>query len=82
MNRRNSITSLSVLTLAVLAGVAMRAGAQNPTPRNVGRDSVVVVPGEIYKAGSFHRFLLGDNYRDLWTTPVKVPVLDLGGFHG
>ncbi len=84
MNRRNSITSLSVLTLAaaLAASVVSRAGAQNPTARNVGRDSVVVVPGEIYKAGSFHRFLLGDNYRDLWTTPIKVPVLDLQKFHG
>ncbi|HEX9130352.1 MAG TPA: hypothetical protein VF850_14410 [Gemmatimonadaceae bacterium] len=84
MNRRNSISSLSVLTLAaaLAASVVSRAGAQNPTARNVGRDSVVVVPGEIYKAGSFHRLLLGDNYRDLWTTPIKVPVLDLKAFHG
>jgi hypothetical protein len=84
VNRRNSITSLSVLTLAAALGasVVSRAGAQNPTARNVGRDSVVVVPGEIYKAGSFHRLLLGDNYRDLWTTPIKVPVLDLRNFHG
>ncbi|HEX9382935.1 MAG TPA: hypothetical protein VF908_06015 [Gemmatimonadaceae bacterium] len=84
MNRRNSITSLSILTLAaaLTASVVSRASAQNPTARNVGRDSVVVVPGEIYRAGSFHRSLLGDNYRDLWTTPIKVPVLDLGGFHG
>jgi len=84
VNRRNSITSLSILTLAaaLAASIVPRASAQNPTPRNVGRDSVVVVPGEIYRAGSFHRFLLGDNYRDLWTTPIKVPVLDLAGFRG
>ncbi|HEV2017135.1 MAG TPA: hypothetical protein VGQ98_02390, partial [Gemmatimonadaceae bacterium] len=39
-------------------------------------------PGEIYKAGSFHRALLGSNYRDEWTTPIKVPVLNLRTFHG
>jgi len=39
-------------------------------------DSVVVIPGELYKAGKFKRFLLGDHYRDTWLTPVKVPILD------
>ena len=28
-------------------------------------------------AGPIHRFLLGDDYRDLWTTPIEVEVLDL-----
>jgi hypothetical protein len=78
------MTSRSVLALAAAVAVSAvsSAGAQNPTARNVGRDSVVVVPGEIYKASSFHRFFLGDNYRDVWTTPIKVPVLDLRRFHG
>jgi hypothetical protein len=78
------MTSRSVLTLtaALAMSAVSSAAAQNPTARNVGRDSVVVVPGEIYKAGSFHRFFLGDNYRDIWTTPIKVPVLDLRRFHG
>jgi len=67
---------------ALAVSAVSSAGAQNPTARNVGRDSVIVVPGEIYKAGSFHRFFLGDNYRDIWTTPIKVPVLDLRKFHG
>ena len=45
--------------------------------RRIGTDSVVVVAGEMYAAGGFHRWLLGDNYRDEWTTPITVPVLDL-----
>ena len=78
------MTSRSILTLAaVLAtSTSSAATAQTPTMRNVGTDSVFVVPREIFKAGSFHRFLLGDNYRDAWTTPIKVPVLDLRKFHG
>src|SRR5690606_5542994 len=36
-----------------------------------------VVAGEEYKAGKFKRFWLGDHYRDEWTTPVKVPYLDM-----
>jgi hypothetical protein len=48
----------------------------------VGKDSVTVVPSTAYKAGGLHRSILGDNYRDLWATPVKVPVLDLQEFAG
>lgn len=47
--------------------------------------SVIVKAGAIYKSGKFKRFLLGDHYRNLWTTPVEVPVLELdqekGGLH-
>ncbi len=41
-------------------------------------DSTVVVPAKYYKARKFKKWLLGDNYRDEWTTPVKVKVLDIG----
>ena len=69
------------LTTVLLASISSRAAAQSST-RIVGNDSVVVVPGEIYKAGHFHQSLLGKNYRDEWTTPIKVPVLNLRTFHG
>ena len=83
MNRSHSLRILVAIGLAtgLSASAISRAAAQNPT-RIVGTDSVVVVPGEIYKAGNFHRALLGDNYRDEWTTPIKVPVLNLRTFHG
>jgi hypothetical protein len=42
----------------------------------------VVVAGPRYAAGPLHRFLLGSDYRRTWTTPVRVPVLDLGSFGG
>lgn len=81
MIRRNSITSLNVLALAaaLVTAAISSAGAQN-SQGSAG--DTVVVAGEIYKAGSFHRALLGNNYRDEWTTPIKVPVLDLRTFHG
>ena len=69
------------LTTVLVTTTISRAAAQNPT-RIVGTDSVVVVPGEIYKAGHFHRVLLGNNYRDEWTTPIKVPVFNPRTFHG
>ncbi|UHG90783.1 BamA/TamA family outer membrane protein [Spirosoma oryzicola] len=40
-------------------------------------DSARVVPGARYAAGSVKRFWFGDNYRDVWTSPLTVPVLDL-----
>lgn len=36
-----------------------------------------VIPGPEYEAGGFYRFFLGDHWRDLWTTPIIVPILDL-----
>jgi hypothetical protein len=45
-------------------------------------DSVSVIPGPEYAAGWLHRLLLGDHYRDLWSAPVEVPVLDLRRFAG
>jgi hypothetical protein len=43
---------------------------------------VVVEPGERYRAGWFGRLFLGSQWRDLWTTPIRVPVLDLHLFDG
>lgn len=68
--------------VAVLATSVVSSAAGQGAPRIIGTDSVVVIPGEIYKAGHFHRVLLGNNYRDEWTTPIKVPVLNLRTFHG
>ena len=44
--------------------------------------TVVVVPNEHYRVGWVGRIFLGSNWRDLWTTPIQVPVLDLGSFDG
>ncbi len=49
------------------------------------QDSVAVnrvIPGAEYRAGFFHRFLFGSNWRDLWTTPIAVEALDLSSFAG
>lgn len=47
-----------------------------------GADSVTVVAGERYEAGRLHGWLLGDDYRALWTAPVRAAVLDLDAFAG
>ena len=44
-----------------------------------------VTADESLRAGAVHRWMLGSDYRDLWTTPIEVEVLDLqneaGGLH-
>ena len=43
------------------------------------RDSVVRVKlSDQYMKGKFHRFFMGDNYRDVWNTKVDFPVFDIG----
>lgn len=45
-------------------------------------DSVWVIAGSEYAAGGVHRFFWGDHYRDEWTAPFAVQILDLGTFGG
>ena len=71
-----------------------RAGPLDPwpgktAPSNAARPSsggtravFTTVPGRDYSAGGVRSFLLGDGYRDLWNTPITVPVLNLGEIDG
>jgi hypothetical protein len=45
-------------------------------------DAHAVVIGPQYKAGGFHRWLWGTDYRPLWTTRIQADVLDLRTFAG
>lgn len=63
----------------VLAALGLPAAAG---PLAAQRDSASVVPSPRYRAGPLHRFLLGREYRDLWTTPIRVEVLDPHTFAG
>ena len=47
-----------------------------------GATTHLVVPGERFRASPSERWFYGDNYRDLWTTPIEVAVLDLDGVGG
>ncbi len=53
------------------------------TPPALGQErTVTIVPGARYDAGGLHRTLFGAGYRDLWATPIEVPVLDLDALAG
>ncbi len=66
---------LSVL-FGMAVGAAASAGADEP-PRQA-----TVTAGPEYAAGGMQTFWLGKGYREVWTTPVTVPVLDLETFAG
>lgn len=71
-----------------LAAIATSALALFLTPHLTrsqsaeSKDSVVIVASDQYTAGGLHRWLLGDNWRDVWATPINVAVLDLKTFAG
>lgn len=63
----------AALVVLMLTSLASSASAQQER---------TVVPGADYDASGFARFWLGEGWRSLWLTPVRVPVLDLGTFAG
>ncbi|TRX60536.1 hypothetical protein FNH22_05660 [Fulvivirga sp. M361] len=42
----------------------------------------IIIAGKGYKASGFRKFLLGDHYRDEWTTPVSVDYLNINKVGG
>ena len=47
-----------------------------------GPDSVWVIAGRHYERNWLHRLIWGRHNRDIWTTPVKLPVFDLARVNG
>ncbi len=88
---RGRIAAALGLALLLCAPGAWGEGQDQPKPagwrihRSPPPDSATthtVIPGERFRAGSFKRWLFGSDYRDLWTAPIQVPVLDLDSVGG
>ena len=81
--KRNAIVLSSMLALSVPAESAPQEDLPAPGQmihRSIpppGAKTHVVILGERFRVGGFKRWLYGSNYRDLWTTPIEVAVLDL-----
>jgi len=86
MNLRRSRpgTCLAVAAAAVAAPLwpALIPSSRAQDGSGKGAKQAVVVAGEQYEASGLHELLFGADYRDLWTTPVRVEVLDMGEFAG
>ncbi len=74
---RLSSSCLVAHLLLVASAPAMGQAVGSAAP-----DSVSIVPGPDYAAGRLHRFFWGNHYRDVWTTEIRVPVLDLATYAG
>ena len=74
MSRR---VAAAIWMLVIPLGPTLSATAQEPVPLQT-TGARTVVAGAKYSAGGLHRLMLGNGYRDLWTLPVEVPVLDMG----
>ena len=66
----------------VLAAMAVARPAPAADAPGVGPERRTIVAGQRYQRSGLYRFLFGADYRDLWTTPVALPVLDLETFAG
>jgi len=53
-----------------------------PPPAFAEESVRTVVAGEQYRAPALHRWFYGSGYRDLWTTPIELPVLKLATHGG
>jgi hypothetical protein len=71
-----------ILAWQGIAFVTATLGGAQTRPDGVTPDSVTVVADSAFAREGWGRWLLGDTYRELWTAPVRVEVLDLGRFAG
>jgi hypothetical protein len=58
------------------------AAAETVDPVDYRDSSKTLAAEPEYEAGWLQRLLLGSNLRDVWTTPVEVPYIDIASEHG
>jgi hypothetical protein len=58
------------------------AATAQPVQEAAPKKTETLVAGKQYAAGPFWSFFFGKDWRDLWTAPVVVPVLDAETFAG
>jgi hypothetical protein len=78
MTSRTRALATALGLACTLHASAQQAGDTVP-PSHV---TVTRAPSERYAAGWLHRVFFGDHWRDAWTTPVEIEVLDIATFAG
>ncbi|MXY98460.1 MAG: hypothetical protein F4Z29_12110 [Gemmatimonadetes bacterium] len=79
------VTALLVTSLSLAGADTAAAQAGQRIFRSVpeqGDTTHVAVPGGRFEKGGFGRWFYGSDYRQLWTTPLELPVLDLDAVGG
>lgn len=64
--------------LSVSSAIAQKTTVVDSTEPN----SRIVIAGKEYKSSQWHKWLWGEDYREEWSTPVKIPVLNLDSAFG
>src|SRR4051812_22505671 len=78
-----AVRAATCLCLFAAEATAQHRAASTTEPQLTPEPStVVVVAGKSYAKSGVYRWLFGNTYRDLWTTPIRVPVFDWHGFAG
>ena len=73
----------TLLLLLVLLAIPVLPRITMPRfPAPPGTDSLELVVNPGYRVNPLAEFFLGTEYRDLWTEPIKVEVLDLAAYEG
>src|SRR5829696_9235354 len=76
--RKDMRTTAQKLLIALLFGLPLFAiGQKTVVVDSTDPNYRTVIPGAEYAASSFHQWLWGRHYRKEWTTPVKVPVINI-----
>ena len=78
IGRPRTMNALAALVFLCLS--AERAAAQSHHPS--AAESAIVAPGPQYAKRGVWTAFAGEHYRNLWVTPIRVPVLDLQRFAG
>jgi hypothetical protein len=87
ISRRGALGALilSAVTLTAISPRSVRpqqpSGPTNAPGVALSRDTTLQA-GAQYARGALWRALFGNNYRDLWTRPITVPLLDLATYAG
>src|SRR5436190_897518 len=76
-----SYLQLGTIIVQLLA-LGMSLLLSSAAPAQAAPREVTAALGPEYRAGWLHRLVLGAHWREAWTTPLKIPVLDLRTFAG
>jgi hypothetical protein len=58
------------------------AAQETPVDSIIPGRTITVIPGAEYQSGWLHNIFFGKHWRELWITPIRVPVLDLKKYAG
>jgi len=82
---RNGFTSQAMRKFLYLPGLIFHLsvlGQQTTVIDTTNPKVWTVIAGEEYKSSNWHKWLWGEDYRQEWSTPVKISVLNLDSAYG